>query len=231
MNESGGFELDAGGEGLAGASEQLSEQAKEQFAANLQAIKQLRVLEKKSKKKDDAVAQIIIQFLAKPQYAHLFVLISRLVGRNCSSIFILAIVSLIHSEAKKAVDDYLQEQYNTSANQLTLESKSIAMSNTLETTANALILEWITRLQMVLAIDSDAILHSLMIDEKNIDGTLLQLCTFVVQEFYKQQKKPVPFEQVQPLTASLLQSVITPYLAAVQKKILAKQAESLQSDE
>lgn len=226
MSELGGFELDGGAEGVSGASEQLSEQAKEQFAENLRAIKQLRKQERKSRKKDDAVAQIIIQFLGNKQYAHLFVLISRLVARNCSSVFILSILSLIHAEAKLAVEQYLADQYQKTAEQLTAESTNLANTQT----DNAIILEWITRIQMVLSLDSEAILRSLMIDEANIDGTLLQLSTFIVQEFYKSQQRPVPFEQVQPLTANLLQSVVAPYLVVVQKKILAERAAAAQAE-
>lgn len=227
MSELGGFELDGGNEGVSGANEQLSEQAKERFAENLRAIKQLRIQEKKSRKKDDAVAQIIIQFLSNKQYSHLFVLISRLVARNCSSVFILSVLSLIHAEAKEAVEQYLADQYQKTAEQLASESTQLTEAQT----DNAIILEWITRIQMVLSLDSEAILRSLMIDEANIDGTLLQLSTFIVQEFYKSQQRPVPFEQVQPLTANLLQSVIAPYLAVVQKNILAERAEAANKEE
>src|SRR3989344_9696313 len=99
MSDFGGLDIGATQEGASNASEQLSEDAKARFAAAAGAMRQIRREEKKSKKKDDRVAQVIMKFLGNQQDAHLFTLISRLVARDCPSIFILAVISLIDEES------------------------------------------------------------------------------------------------------------------------------------
>jgi hypothetical protein len=84
---------------------------------------------------------------------------------------------------------------------------------------------WITRLQIVLSLDPRGILLRLMTDEKHIDGTVLQLTTFVLQEFFQKQKKEIAFEKLQPLTASILQTVFEPFIPEV-RKLLRERAES-----
>jgi hypothetical protein len=59
-----------------------------------------------------------------------------------------------------------------------------------------------------------------MIDDKNIDGTVLQLTTFVLQRFFESRKKTAEFEKLQPLTASILQTVFEPFIASARKAIL-----------
>src|SRR3990167_6732728 len=158
MSEFGGIDIGAPGEGAVGAPEELSEEAKQRFAAAAAAMAQIRREEKRSKKRDDQVARVILQFLAQDGNTHLFLLISRLVARDCPSIFILAVVSL-------------------------------------------------------------------MIDEKNIDGTILQLSTFVLQEFFLKQGKATPFDKVQPLAGSILQTVFEPFVAAARQKLLESKAQ------
>src|SRR3989338_5739484 len=96
-------------EGLTGVSEALSEEAKQKFAAAAAAMQQIKKEEKKSKKRDDQVARAIIQFLGNSNHTRFFVLISRLVARDCPSIFILAILSLINEECLATVREYLKE--------------------------------------------------------------------------------------------------------------------------
>src|SRR5438105_2028573 len=109
MSEFGGPEIGIPGEGGGSAPEQLSEEAKQRFAAAAAAMKVIQKEEKRSKKRDTRVARTIIQFLNDDRYAHLFVLISRLVARDCPSIFILAILSLINDDCLTVVHEYLEE--------------------------------------------------------------------------------------------------------------------------
>src|SRR5687767_2547972 len=109
MSEMGGLEIGAPGEGQSGAPEQLSEQAKQRFAAAAAAMIQIQREEKKSKKRDSRVAKTILQFLQDDKYTHLFVFISRLVAPDFPSVFILAILSLVNEECRTVVKQYLQE--------------------------------------------------------------------------------------------------------------------------
>ena len=229
MSEMG---LDVGmpDEGTGGAPEELSEDAKARFAAAGAAMAQIRKEEKKSKKKDDRVAQVIIQFLGDDGNAHLFTLISRLVARDCPSIFILAILSLIDTESLEAVQEYLKETMDKDASEAVDESMALTNSGELDAESNRTLVDWITRMQMVLSVTPEQILVKLMIDDKNIDGTVLQLTTFVLQRFFEERKRKAEFEKLQPLTASILQTVFEPFIGKV-RKILLEQAEGEEGDD
>ena len=221
MSELGDFELGPPQEGGEAAQEGLSEAAKARFAAAAKAMKDQRKKEKQAKKKDDQVAKTIIQFLHDDKYSHLFALISKLVARNCPSIFVLAVISLINEDCLKAVQEYFKEHEEPNAHETVDESMSLFEGGKLEEQSSRLLIEWITRLQMVLTHDPERILHSLLIDEKHLDGSVLQLTIFVLQEFFrKEEKKDLPYEKAQPLTASILQTIFEPFLHIAKKKAL-----------
>jgi hypothetical protein len=88
------------------------------------------------------------------------------------------------------------------------------------------------RMQMVLSLDVQGILMKLMIDERNIDGTVLQLTTFVIQDFFRTRTgKEVQFEQLHALSGSILQTVFEPFLDAIDKKVLEKPKEEEDDDD
>ncbi|MDB4978012.1 MAG: hypothetical protein JWM56_198 [Candidatus Peribacteria bacterium] len=222
-----GPESAAPGEGATGAPEQLSEEARQRFAAAAAAMQALKREEKKSKKRDDRVARTIIQFLSDEKYTHLFVLISRLVARDCPSIFILAILSLIHEDCQQVVHEYLAEAGSSMPADIMNQGMSLMQTSELDAEANRLLVEWITRMQMILSYETVSILTRLMLDEHNIDGTVLQLTTFVLQDFFRSARggaKEIPFEKLHLLTASILQSIFEPFLSAIDKKLLQKPA-------
>ena len=100
MFDVGGSESFVPSEGEGGMSEQASEAAKQRFAGTSAALQQIQHEEKKSRRRDDSVAQTILQFLTDAQRTHLATLISRLVALNCPSHFILAVLSLISPNCK-----------------------------------------------------------------------------------------------------------------------------------
>ncbi|MDD3896962.1 MAG: hypothetical protein PHU04_03935 [Candidatus Peribacteraceae bacterium] len=231
MSESGApAESWAPGEG-GSVSEGISEEAKQRFAAAAAAMQQIRKEEKRSKKKDDQVAQIIIRFLDDKQHAHFFLLISRLVARDCPSIFILAVLSLIHATSREEVESYLKENGKKSSEETVGENTALMKGDEMDAETNRRLVEWITRMQLVLSIDPEGILLKLMLDEKNIDGTVLQLTTFVLQEFFTVQERSAPFEKLQPLTASILQTVFEPFVPGVRKALIAKKHEEKTEDD
>lgn len=224
MSEIGGLDIGMPDEGIGGAPEALSEDAKARFAAAGAAMAQMRKEEKKSKKKDDQVAKVIMQFLNDENNAHLFTLIARLVARDCPSIFILAIISLIDEGSKTTVEGYLKEITEKDAHETVDESTKLVASGDMDAETNRALIDWITRMQMVLAVNPEQILLKLMIDEKNIDGTVLQLTTFVLQRFFENQKRAAKFEKLQPLTASILQTVFEPFIGSVRKILIERSA-------
>jgi hypothetical protein len=214
MQEFGGPESFTPGEGAVAGGEKLSEQAKERFAQAAAQIKQILREEKRARKRDDRVAQTILQFLGEDKYAHLFQLIAHLAARDCPSVFILAILSLIHGGSLEAVDEYIAE-HKVSIKAPT-ESDAVHTQHLPQDVQHILLL-WITRLQLVLTIDAEKILPKLMVDEGNIDGTVLQLTTFVLVDYFESIERPVPFEKLQPLTVKILQDVIEPHFGVIEK--------------
>ncbi|MFA6039053.1 MAG: hypothetical protein WCV62_06125 [Candidatus Peribacteraceae bacterium] len=226
MSDFGGPESFAPGEGGGNAPEQLSEEARQRFAASAAAMKAIQREEKRSRKRDDRVARTIIQFLNDERYTHLFVLISRLVARDCPSIFTLAILSLISDESKTVVQDYLKETGQKSEAETVGDSLRLTKGGEMDAASHARIVEWITRMQMVLSLEAVPILTRLMVDEHTIDGTVLQLTTFVLQDFFSgDSKKKIPFEKLHSFTASVLQTVFEPFMDAVEKRAFRKPTE------
>lgn len=225
MSEPGGLDIFTPGEGEGKPLETLSEEAKQRFAASAAAMQQLRREERRAKKKDDQVARTIIQFLHDPAHTRFFVLISQLVARNCPSIFILGILSLIHEECLKMVEEYFAEHQEPGAHETVDESIALIEGRHLDLGTQSELVDWITRLQMILAHDAGRILQSLMLDEKHLDGAVLQLTIFVLEEFFAKTGKDLPYEAAQPLTASILQTVFEPFMGAVRKKALKEGTE------
>ena len=228
MSEFGGAEILGPGEGASGAPEALSEEAKQRFAAAAAAMMQIQREEKRSKKRDARVARTILQFLNDDRYAHLFILISRLVARDCPSVFILAILSLIDKESKAVVQEYLQELGQKSTEDTVSENVQLIEGGKIGEEVNRALVEWITRMQMILNMETQQILEKLMIDESNIDGTVLQLATFVLQDFFRSTaggRREAPFANLQGLAVSILQTVFEPFLELVKLPTKAEKGE------
>ena len=83
-------------------------------------------------------------------------------------------------------------------------------------------------MQLVLSMEAKEILRRLIVDGDNVDGTVLQLATFVLQEFFTQKlpsKEELPFEQLHPLTAGILQSVLEPFMDEIDMHALPQSEE------
>lgn len=192
-----------------GGGEQLSEEAKARFAGAAAAQQQARKDEKKARKRDDGVAAMIMRFLSDTQKTHLATLISRLVALDCPSPFLLAILSLVNADCAKAVEEYLAERNIA----LPEETQSLALPEAaLDASTNAALGGWILGMESVLATDAEHILKALIVDEGNIDGTVLQLTTFVLEEFLKAHGKAPTFPDLQKVTIGILQSVFESYM-------------------
>jgi len=204
-----GFESAAPSEDGGNAAEGLSEQAKAKFAAGQAAQQQIQKEEKKAKKKDDGVAHVILQFLTDTQRTHLATLISRLVAIDCPSPFILAMLSLINKECLSMTEEYLKEQGIEDIDPSTLP---VPQSATMTSDDNQAFAAWIVRMQRVLGSDSQRIIKALLVEDGNIDGTVLQVSVFVLQEFLEGHGKQPEFEELQKLSIGILQSVFTPFM-------------------
>lgn len=226
MPEFGGPESFTPGEGGTSVSEGLSESAKQRFGQAQQQIKQIAKEEKKARKRDDRVAATIRQFLDDDRYAHLFQLISRLAAMDCPSVFILAVLSLIHKESLETVEDYIAE-HKMVLETPDMTSLVIAGKSKLAPELQEKILFWTARLELIMSTDAERILGRLMVDEGNIDGAVLQLTTFVLVDFFREAGTPIPYEELQPLTIKILQDILEPYMELMEKHFAAlKSAEN-----
>jgi hypothetical protein len=220
MSEFGGPEIGAPDEGGGGSTEQLSEEAAQRFAASAAAGKAAQKDERRARKRDDGVAQMILRFLSDKQRTHLATLISRLIARDCPSVFVLSVLSLINAECKTYVDDYLRDKHAKGE----LPPAESSPGTELLAQSNPEFVPWIERMEAVVSTDYDAILRSLMLDAVNLDGTILQLTSFVVQEFLHSTGKEAAFDKLQGLAAHILQALFQPYLEDLQNHLLAEQA-------
>lgn len=218
-------------EGTGGVSEQAREEAAQRFAASQQAAAQQQKEERKAKKRDDNVAQVIMQFLTDTQKTHLATLIARLVALNCPTTFILAVLSLINEKCAAAVTDYLREHQIEMPAGENLDRSVIPANSALTDEANAALADWVVRMEMVMRVDERKVIDALLVDDQNIDGTILQLSSFVLQEFLSGQDKSVPFENLQQLSAGILQSLFTPGMHARMERRLAEEANRTNEDE
>lgn len=219
MAEFGGLESFTPGEDGGKVSEGVSEAAKERFAEELRKTKQSAKEEKKARKRDDRVATTIRQFLAEEKYAHLFQLISHLSARDCPSVFILALLSLIHKESLEAVEEFIAE-HRLIIEKPNLHSLSLRSHDKLPPDLQDSLLLWSIRLQLVMTTDAEKILTRLMVDENNIDGALLQFTTFILVDFFEQHNREASYEDLQPLTVKILQDLIEPYMTMMHEHFL-----------
>lgn len=226
----GGLDIGVPDEGQGGVNEAAAEAARQRFAGTQAALQQLQKDEKKSKKRDSGVADAILQFLTDAQKTHLATLIARLVAMNCPSPFILAILSLINDNCKTVVEEYLRER-EVDIPAIEAGSRSIlpATSN-LNDAANEQLVSWVMRMELVLASDQEHILNALIVEDSNIDGTVLQLTTFVLQDFLKGQGKNPSFEPLQQLSIGVLQSIFQPVMQAHVERRLAVQTEQKEEE-
>lgn len=199
-------------EGPVGAPDELSEEARQQFSGASAAIAQIRKEEGRSKKRDTGVAGAIVQFLTDDQRRHLSTLIARLTARNCPSVFILALLSLINEECLRRIQEYLAEQGERTAEQTVEDSIALTKHTPLDRETTKTLIQWLTRLQIILSIDSKNILAAILLDEKNMDGTVLQLSTFILEEFFQSRTITVPFERTQALAMNMLHAIFEPFI-------------------
>lgn len=226
MDEFGGLDTGAPDEGISGASEGAREAASQRFAASQAAAKAQQRDERKAKKRDTSIAHTIIQFLTDAQRTHLATLISRLVARDCPSPFLLAVLSLINRDCTAALQEYLQETLEQEADAAIANRRAlIQQASGLTGEAAQELVAWMSRMELALSLNPDVIIRSLLVDANTFDTTLLQLTSFVLEEFLKLHGKAAPFEQLQKLAAATLQSIFAPHIESFHTNLLATEGE------
>jgi hypothetical protein len=209
MSELGGEIL--GPDEGAKAIEPLSEAAKMKFAAARAAQQTQQIKETRAKKKDDELARALLQFLNDPHFIALFRPISALVARNCPSVFLLSVISLIHTKAREEVQHYFQEELQITTAEEVVAEVLLPSAAALNADMRNELLSWITRLQMVIATDPQRIVGSFMDDARRMDDHMLDVGVFLLQEFFARHGKTGNTEKMKPLTTELLRIAIEPF--------------------
>lgn len=213
MSDVGGLESAVPHEGEGGVSEELSEEAKQRFAAAGAALQQIYREERKAKGRDHSVADAILQFLNDDQRSHVGALIAQLCARNCPSPFLLAILSLISEPCLAALREYIREaEEQASGNTVVLET-ALTAHRSLDQEMNRALIAWVTRMQIVLSLDHASILPSVRQADGTLDLSLLQLTAFVIQEFARAKGKTAEYERARQLGAGILHMLFEPFLA------------------
>lgn len=211
MTDSGGLESFAPSEGGMGGLEELSEEAKQRFAAAGAALQAIYREERKAKRRDRGVADVILQFLNDDQRAHLSALIVNLCAKDCPSPFLLAILSLISESCLTVIREYLHDaEARAAGNTVALETALVAHP-TMDQETNRTLIAWMTRIQIVLSLASTSILPSIRGADGALDLSLLQLLTFVIQEFFTAKGVQVPYDRAQPFAAGILHMLLEPF--------------------
>ncbi|MBI1934498.1 hypothetical protein HYS30_02420 [Candidatus Peregrinibacteria bacterium] len=212
MSDIGGPESFAPGEGGSGVTEELSEEAKQRFAAAGAALQQIYREEKKAKRRDRGVAEVILQFLNDDQRTHLSALIANLCAKNCPSPFLLALLSLISDTCRTVIQEYLHEAEEKASGSTVAPETALTAHRSLDQETNRTLIEWITRLQIVLSLEHAAILPSIRQTDGTIDLSLLQLTTFIIQEFFGTKGKQAEYERIRQFGTGILHMILEPFL-------------------
>lgn len=213
MSDVGGLESFTPSEGGVGGFEDLSEEAKQRFTAAAAALQKIYREERKAKRRDRSVAAVILQFLNDDQRAHLSALIANLCAKNCPSPFLLAILSLISETCRTVIQEYLREAEERASGSTVALETALTAHQSLDQETNRTLIEWMTRLQIVLSLENTAILPSIRQTDGTLNVSLLQLTTFVVQEFFGTRGTKVEYERARPFTAGILHMLLEPFLA------------------
>ena len=212
MSDTGGLESFTPGEGGGSVPEEISEEAKQRFAAAGAALQQIYAEERKAKRRDKGVAAVILQFLNDDQRTHLSALIAALCAKNCPSPFLLAILSLISDTCLTVIQEYLHEAEERAVGSTVVPETTLTEHRSLDPEMNRALIAWMTRLQIVLSLESTHILQAVRLTDGTVDLSLLQLSTFVIQEFFALRGKQAEYERTRQFAASILHMLLEPFL-------------------
>ena len=199
-------------EGGGGVLEELSEEAKQRFAAAGAALQQIYREERKAKRRDHSVADIILQFLNDDQRAHVSALVAQLCAKNCPSPFLLAILSLISEPCLTALHEYLRDAEEKAEGSTVALETALTAHRSLDQETNRILVGWMSRLQIVLSLECTTVFPSIRQEDGTLDLSLLQLTTFVIQEFFATKGKQVEYERTRQFTVGILQMLFEPFV-------------------
>jgi hypothetical protein len=182
------------------AREQLAEEIRKAAAQQKRDIKD----EKRAKKKDNKLADLIRSFIQTDD-DRMSLLISRLIQKNVPVTFVLGILSLTFEEIIPILEKQLSFEEKTSKD-LILSKESNLPSLFKDDTMKA-IDEWGNRLFQDASVNPMKHLRTLAV-EGGVDLTAIQLTSFIIQDFLKKNGVEKDFAEIQGFSDFLLKGIL-----------------------
>ncbi len=182
------------------AREQLAEEVRKAASQQKQDLKD----EKRAKKKDNKLADIIRAFIhAKDDRMSL--LISRLIQNNVPVTFVLGILALNYPE----IDEILEKQlsFEEAVNKELAISKESELTNTLPEEAMQKIDEWGNKLFKNASVNPMKHIRTLA-KADGVDLSAIQLTSFMFQDFLKKLGIEKDFAEIQGLSDAFLKTIL-----------------------
>ncbi len=207
--------------GLEGG-EPMSEAAFEAFKERMQEawaqIAAIKKEEKKQKQKEDDLLKILLAFVKDSQKKELTLLISRALEQNLPAGFILAMIMLENDELKPFVGDFMKQESNLRA--LTFFGEEDA---SMPLKAKIAIDAWMKGMMsqaeeypqklIKYGYDVEEIkqedTEEQKIPQKTIKKILIQLCAFVLRDYFERMKIENDFDRLQEFSEFILKGIFT----------------------
>lgn len=211
-SENFGLEDQEAGAGVSEGVGEVSEQFSEQMRKDQAALKALYTEEKKTKKKDVAVAGSIAKFLQDPAYEHIAFLVAKLVSFDTPADFILGILALIDQESKETLLAKFDEAGIVPAQKGTYKidlEEHGDMDKKLSDDVKSEIDEWIYHIYQIGTLKPGKVLQAVVNEEGDINLSLTQLASFVMEEFLKKNDVQQSFESINTFITMLMTKILT----------------------
>lgn len=195
--------------------EPMSESAFEAFKERMQEawaqVAAIKKEEQKQKQKEDDLLKILMAFVKNSQKNELTLLISRALEQNLPAGFILAVIMLENEELKAFVGDFMKQDSSSKA--LTFfgeEDKSMPLKAkiAIDTWMKGMMFQAEEYPQKLIKYGYD-IEENKEEPKKTIKKILIQLCAFVLRDYFERMKIENDYERLQEFSEFTMQGIFT----------------------
>ncbi len=191
-------------------SEQAAEAAAEERRQSIAAAKRQRGEEKKVKKRDTKLASILEFFIhGMGRDDKLAIILARLLQRNTPVSVLLAVLSLQYVEINEVLENYLEEERDVmpeDAPAYLPNEKNLALIPYGKELSEALSV-WMKRVFVHASFHPMKTIQALA-HFHGVDHNIVQLCTIVIERFFKESKQAVEFERIQEFSEVFLRDLL-----------------------
>jgi len=202
---------------------EISPEKEKQFQGQAAAVKQLLKEEKKSRKKDNKVADVILKFLQDTRYTRFFILIAKLVSRNVPSNFLLSLLALINQESSQAIKLQLGQgnivnkntipalnagqQTNPEQQNIIVQENFSKLPPSIKTQIEA----WTNNIFLIGNTQPAKLIHTLINKNNTVSESFYQLGTFILQEFLNENGIENEYKDIRAYIQTVFRSFLLKY--------------------